>query len=157
MGKYDGIKLDKSRPFGIVYPPEWGHYDQDGFPFDADGSLCEHLLDDAARARLDKMLAHKEASAAAERARRDALMKAGIDPDEKPAAKGKKEPVNVSVIGNVDIDLKGWAKGEVNYPWFSVRQAAMKQFSRDVDNARALVEFLIDEGVVNAAEVKRAG
>lgn len=155
MGKYDHIKLDKSRSYGIVYPPERGHFDQDGLPFDNHGDLLEEFLTDADRARLDKMIAHKEASAAAERARRDALVKAGIDPDEKPEVK-KKEPVNVNVIGNVDIDLKAWARGEVNYPWFSVRQAAMKQYSRDVDNARTLVEFMIDEGLVSAEQAKRA-
>ena len=38
--------------------------------------------------------------------------------------------------------------------WVHVRKAIMARYSRDVDNAAAAKEFLVEQGVVNADEVK---
>src|SRR5262245_27077324 len=50
--------LHRSREFGTHCPPSNGaYYNQDGFDFDHEGNLCEHLLSKEQKAQLaDKLI-----------------------------------------------------------------------------------------------------
>jgi hypothetical protein len=120
------IKLDKKKAFGIVFPEEHGaHFDQNGLLFDQYGGLCDHLLKDEDRKRLEKMAHKKQADLAAERAKKAVYDKLGvsgesIEKELTPVAKHKPEPD--------DIDLVAWAHGAKVYPWAQVRHAAQIQY-----------------------------
>ena len=149
-GKYDAIRLDKSRAFGVVFPPENNaHYAQDGFHFDANGNLAEEWLKPADRAKLDSLIARRAADAAAEKARIESLKNAGLD-DKEIAVITQSRTTSEKPTDADGVDLKGWARGEINIPWFKVRKAFMEKYSRDVDNQAAAIDFLIDEGVITA-------
>jgi hypothetical protein len=154
-GKYAMIRLDKSRPHGVVFPPENGaHYAQEGLHFDVKGNLVEAMLTHADKSRLDMTIAKREAEAAADKARQDALKKAGLTDDEIAVANTSRIAAQTGKAGDGDVDVKAWARGDINVPWFKVRKAIMDQFARDVDNQAAAIEFLIEDGVISADQAR---
>lgn len=157
--KYASIMLDRSRPFGVVFPPENNaHYAQDGLHFTAEGELAEEWLSPDDRARLDKMIARKAADAAGEKARREALEKAGFGADEisaiaQAAAKTRATPEKSGADNGVD--LKAWGEGKINIAFFKVKQAIIDKYARNVENMQDALDFLIDEHVISEASARR--
>lgn len=73
-----------------------------------------------------------------------------------PVAKAKPEPAKPPAPA--EIDLAAWAKGDVKYPFYSVVKHVKDAYpdASDVDNKRAaLVDFLVDKGVVADSEAVR--
>jgi len=143
------ITLDKSRPFGVVFPPEGAHFYQDGFYFTHGGELVEDMLDDEAT----KKLKRREASAAAEKRRdeiyREELAKQGLDEGEISEAIAEQKATNAEVVEDPKaVDLVAWAKGQRKYVFGQVRKAFADQYGFAVADKRNGIEFLIDNGKI---------
>lgn len=134
-------KLDRTQPFGEVSPPqdtggEPAHYDQHGFLYDAGGNLIEQALTDDQKAKLKYLVAKAEADETARKARSEALRKAGFSDEEVAAeeeATEREEKLRKSKESNfriADIDLKGWALGQVNYPFDKVQAKIREKHGR---------------------------
>lgn len=153
--------LDRSKPFGIHTPP-WGnaHFEQGGFHFTVNGDICKETLDDEAIGRLKRKSALAEAEAAADKARRAALKKAGIDPDDPQiAAKAIDALANASAAdpGAGEIDLVAWAKAEKAYPFGKVRGALAEQHNFMATDTRAAIAFMVDNKLIDPDAVKVKG
>lgn len=149
----DSIKLDRDRDFAEVRPPGPCFFLQDGIYFDNDGNVVESELDDAGMARLDRLIKEREATEAADKARREKLIELGIDPDEsdlKPMANGS--PVVTSETRG--IDLVSWAKGEQKHKWPHVQQAFRTQHSKIVTSKDDALDFLVEKGLVSKDDIK---
>jgi hypothetical protein len=135
--------LDRNRPYGEVHGENTNgaFFDQDGFLFDNDGNLLEHLLDDAGRARLHGIKAKEEAQARAKEAYEASLRAAGLDPASQPTmdAEGEVAPAPAKV------DLHAWATGQAKYQFFAVKDAMKDQYGFSPTNRDAAIKFLIDE------------
>jgi hypothetical protein len=157
------LVLDKKKPHGIVTPPEHGaHYCQDGFYFGPNGNLVTHpnLLGEKARARLKRTIARKDAEAESRKAYLEALKKKGLTEDDvaEILSTGGAPTTAVSAASG-PIDLIGWGKGLVKYPFFSVKKAFMDEFHVDIANSDDGVIFLVKEGKIGqdkAMELKNA-
>lgn len=151
--------LDRSKPFGIHTPP-WdnAHFEQGGFHFDVAGNICKEKLDDAAIARLKRTTALAEAESAADKARRAALKKAGIDADDPQlATKALDALAKQADAGSDEIDLVAWAKAQVAYPFTKVRGALAEKHSFMATDTRAAIAFMVDEKLIDADDVKVKG
>lgn len=134
--------LDRNRPFGEVHGENTNgaFFDQDGFLFDYEGNLLEHLLDDAARARLHGMKAKEEAQIRAKEAYEASLRAAGLDPTTQPAMDSDDE-----APAPVKVDLHAWATGQAKYQFFAVKDAMKDQYGFSPTNRDASIKFLVDE------------
>jgi len=134
--------LDRNRPYGEVHGENTNgaFFDQDGFLFDYEGNLLEHLLDDAGRARLHSIKAKEEAQTRAKEAYESSLRAAGLDPTTQPAMdSGDDAPVPAKV------DLHAWATGQAKYQFFAVKDAMKDQYGFSPTNRDAAMKFLADE------------
>lgn len=136
-------RFDKSRPYGQISPPFKGAmFEQDGCYFS--GSY-------------EYMFGGPEAPKAAPAVK-----------EPRPAAKAKPaaptppgEPARSSeaarpVAKPSGVDLAAWAKGEANYPFFSIKKAVQAERPEIIlTNTRTIVDGLVAAGVVKAGEVKR--
>ena len=152
-------KLDRSRPFGIVTPPwENAHFEQGGFHFDVNGDVVKELITDELEARLQKDAARAKADQAAEKARKEALKKLGLDPNDPDLATKALDAVASGAAttgaGSDDVDLIAWAKAEKQYPFTKVRGALAAEHNFLATDARAAVAFLVDNGKIEADQVK---
>lgn len=156
--------LDRSKPHGIVTPPENGaNFAQDGLHFDQDGNLVEDMLTEADVARLQRKSVEAEANKAAETARRAFLADQGLDPDDPDlstklvavAIEQKKAADDPSSVAG-DVDLVAWATKTATYPWYKVAAAARAKHNFVATDARALVAFMIEEKLVAEDQVKVA-
>lgn len=157
-----GLKLptlDRSKPFGEHHPP-WNdaHFEQGGFHFDVDGKIVEDTLTPEAVAKLRKMKAIDEADAAADRARRAALKKAGIEADDPElttkaldalAAQADKAPEA--------IDLVAWATAKAAYPFSKVRGFLAEEHNFLATDTRSAIAFMVDQKMIDEADVKIKG
>lgn len=159
---YDLIRLDRSRHFAVVAPPENGaHFHQDDLYFDHSGRIATEWLSEKDKERIRRKIARAKAEQAADRARRDALKKAGLDPDQadEDALKGKATGSKAAPAVEPEkgdgstVDLKAWARGELKVSWFKVRQAFVAQHSKEVENKEDALIFLADQGLIGADEV----
>jgi hypothetical protein len=152
------IKLDKSRPFGVVFPEyEGAHFAQDGYHFDVEGRVVEALLTPELRKKMEAAQRVAEARAKADAAFTAALEEAGVDPAEVAPAKPARQPAR---DGNADgvtetVDLGKWLRGESKFQWFAVAGAIKQEYGRTVTNKADAVDFLVDEiGLVASGSVK---
>lgn len=153
--------LDRSKPFGVVTPPENGaHYAQDGLHFDAEGVLVDDMLSADDVRKIERRSIEARANAAAAEARAKFLADNGLSPDD-PNLSTKLVEVATEAQRSAqdqtdpkDVDILGWARGEKTYPWFKVSAAAREQFSFIATDAAALAAFLVNEGKINAEDIK---
>lgn len=162
--------LDQARPFGRVSPPLEvdgcelpAHYEQDGVLFDAHGHPCRK--EDAAKPApvvvttvetapvvetvviapveppVDESPRKKRAAARAANAK-------APSPEPIPAAP---PPANGIVNG---IDLAAWGRGQQEYLFAEVRKAVKKGYGAALDERRAVVDFLIEQRVITAAQAR---
>lgn len=159
--EFDLVRLDKNRDFDKVTPPEDGaHFHQDNLYFGHDGRLAQAWLKPADKERVRRKVARAKAEDAANKARREALKKAGIDPDAKdpdagqaPSRSAKPSAPAELEKDSATVDLLAWARGEAKVSWFKVRQAFVAQHAREVENKEDALIFLADQGLINADEV----
>ncbi len=126
-------------------------------------------MPDHTKKKLRMRLAQAAADAAADKARKKALADFDISPEELDAAMKPKPAPRAQVIGNVappapgettpaageKLDLIAWAKGEVKYPFFTVRKAFAEQYSYDGMQTREDgCNFLEDNGLLAPGEAK---
>jgi hypothetical protein len=151
------IKLDKSKPFAVVVPPENGaHFHQDGFYFDHHGALATEMLDDAGKERLRKLENRKKADAAAAEARKKFMAQSGLtDAD----LEGEDALTNVMQAATAEssggVDLVAWAKGEKQYPFFAIRKAAKDQYAYLGDTRDAIITWMVDNKKILESDVRR--
>lgn len=131
--------LDRSRPFGTVHPPDQGaHYEQDGYPFDAQGKIVEALLTEDQKKALEKK------------------------PPRPPAApKAPKEPRppnpgSASAGGGKDdeggVNLEQWLRDQDSANFKDVRLAVKERYSVWETSRAEVVIFLVNEQKLLAAE-----
>lgn len=151
--EFQDIRLDKGKPFGVVVPPDNdAHFAQDGFHFNAHGMLARSYLTEKTVELLRKKKASREAQAAARKAHDDALKNAGLDPEEYQVE--IKDRVVIHDATDPDsIDLLAWAMGQRKYLFSFVRAAAEKKLDYVPDTAKQLIEFMVDNGLINKADV----
>lgn len=138
-------KLDKSRPYGSIHPPFLGSmFEQDGCYFSGAGEFL-----------------FRSGQEPAARVQEEAGAPAPVPPaplvDPKPVV----APVVVTPAAKTEpvkegVDLAAWARGEANYPFFSVKKQAAGEYpDLDVSNTKTIVAGLVAAGVVAEADVKR--
>lgn len=164
--------LDQARPFGRVSPPLEvegcelpAHYEQDGMLFDAHGHPCrkedakkpapavvakveaepvvEPVVVDAVEPPVEASPRKKRAAA------RAAANGKAPSPEPIPAAP---PPANGVVNG---IDLAAWGRGQQEYLFAEVRKAVKKGYGAALDERRAVVDFLIEQRVITAAQARK--
>lgn len=151
--------LDKSKPHGIVTPPwEGAHYEQNGFHFDAAGDIVKELITPDLTKRLENAAARATAEKAADAARKAAFKKIGLDPDDPDlAVKAVEAAAAAGTGGGGDLDLVAWAKGEKAYPFAKVRGALLEQKDFVATDMRAAIAFMVDNSMIDQADVKVRG
>jgi hypothetical protein len=148
-------KLDKSKDYGDVFPPENGaHYMQGSFYYDQHGDIVTHsaLFDEAAALKLKRLESLEKANEAAAEARRKALEADGLSAEEIDAA--QEESDKDEGEGEKKLDLKAWLRGEkMIFP--HVQKAIQDQHGYNAINKKQAVEFLVGElGLVDPAQVR---
>jgi len=151
--------LDKTKPFGVVTPPwEGAHYEQNGFHFDASGEIVKELVTPELTKRLENAAARATAEKAADAARKAAFKKLGLDPDDPDlAVKAVEAAAAAGTGGGGDVDLVAWAKGEKAYPFAKVRGALLEQKDFVATDMRAAIAFMVDNSMIDQADVKVRG
>jgi hypothetical protein len=144
-------KLDRSKDIGTVTPPYKGAvFYQDGYYFDAGGSLCKHMIDPA-QEKAKKAGANKKAKKASQ-------TKAPVQtpPSMEPEVPIPSDPVPTGdpLADPGDVDLTAWALQQEQYPWFSVRKAIRDRYSRQVSNKAGAIDLLIERDVVTSAQIE---
>jgi hypothetical protein len=152
-------KLDRDRPYATVHPALGNaHFHQDGLYFDHIGRLVteDTVCPESGKkielfgADAQKKLKRLAALEVANQAKRDALIAAGINPDDEDleAAEGDESQVE-------KFDFVGWLRGERKVQWFVVKQALKDEFGRNVQNQKEAVAFLVvDQGLLDPDQVK---
>lgn len=138
-------RFDKTRSFGSIHPPVDGAmFEQDGCYFSGAGEFLRRIGQEPA-ARVQE-----EAGAPAP------------VPPAPPEAPKVEAPVVVAPAAKTNdatkdgVDLAAWARGEANYPFFSVKKQAAGEYpDLDVSNTKTIVAGLVAAGVVAEADVKR--
>ena len=151
----DLIKLDKSKTYGTVFPPENNaHFFQDGFYFTASGDLVREMLDEAATKKLARRTARVAADRRKEELYRQELAAQGLDETEvaEAIAEAKAEDAPIEADPKA-IDLVAWARGQKKYVFGQVRKAFKDQYAIDVPDKKTGIEVLVDEGKVGEDEV----
>lgn len=130
--------LDRSRAFGTVHPPEDGlHYEQGGFYFDADGVHVPRAGDPKTAPRPTTVPKAAPAQSADD----------AYDEESERATDAVTAP---------EVNLTAWALGTEKYVFGKVMKAFRDRFSTNITNEIDGLTFLIDEGVVTAAQVAEA-
>lgn len=169
----DMVRLDRSKPFGVVFPPtdEGTHFEQDGINFGASGELVGKLeeMPDATKRKLRARLAQAAGDKAANEARAKAMREFGVSADEIDAALKPKPTPRQQTVGNLPqtpaetttpeagekMDLVAWAKGEQNYQFFKVKkQFGLQHNYEGMQTREDGVNWLIDNGLLDEAEAK---
>lgn len=130
----DDPRLDRARPFGTIHPAYNGaQFEQDGCFFDGSG---QYLF---------------RAGEAAQKP--NAGQAAGAQAPASPMSETKEgEEAN----DDPQDQLKAWARGEVNIPFFNVKKlAASVAPGIDMKNAKAVLAGLIKAGVIAPEDAKR--
>jgi hypothetical protein len=149
-------KLDKSKDYGDVFPPENGaHYMQGSFYYDQHGDIVTHpaLFDEAAAVKLKRLESLEKANEAAADARRKALEADGLSAAEIDAAQDESDK-DADKGADKKLDLRAWLRGEkMIFP--HVQKAIQDQHGYNAINKRQAVEFLVGElGLVDPSDVK---
>lgn len=142
--------LDRNRGFGTIHGDnEHGaHFEQDGFFFDATGTLIEGAMDERQRAKLQQLQAQDEAMERAREAFRQVM------PDASPELVNKiitAENLNVKEAGDDEIDLAAWALGTKNYLFTKVAKRIREDYDQSPVNKKQALEILAEHGVIAAA------
>lgn len=114
------VIFDRSKPFGHIFGDFQGSraaFEQGGYYFDAAGELVEDLLTAAQREEIAKA-------------------KKPINP---------KAPKAVDGVDVDDLNLTAWVKGEIDYPFPAVREAAKRRYSVLFNGPADLAEYLAME------------
>ena len=169
--------LDQARPFGKVSPPldldgceMPAHYEQDGVLFDAHGHPCrkedekkpapavvavaaEKMVGNAPTVTEPVVIAPVEppveASPRQKRAAARAANAKAPSPEPIPAAP---PPSNGVVDG---VDLAAWGRGQQEYLFAEVRKAVKKGYGAQLAERRGVVDFLIEQRVITAAQARK--
>jgi hypothetical protein len=150
------VKLDKSKPYGVVVPPENGaHFHQEGFYFTHHGDLAKDMLDDTAKERLRKLENRKKADAAAAEARKKFLEQSGLSDADLEGEDALTTVMHAATVDSGAVDLIGWAKGEKQYPFFAVRRAVKEQYAYAGDTKDSILTWMVDNKKVPETDVKR--
>lgn len=164
--------LDQARPFGKVSPPldldgceMPAHYEQDGVLFDAHGHPCrkedEKKPAPAVVAKVEAapvvetvVIAPVEPPVEASPRQKRAAARAAANtkapsPEPIPAAP---PPSNGVVDG---VDLAAWGRGQQEYLFAEVRKAVKKGYGVQLAERRGVVDFLIEQRVITAAQARK--
>lgn len=207
MRETEGMKLDRSRPFGKIAPPmvveeadAVAHYEQDGALFDAfdakiiaksetprhaatvtattdDSGEGEPISVEALLAQAetmpyqrlvknakvilgDKCPTGKKAIIADLEAAHEAYAARKAKAAERTAAVAAPPAVTPSPVAapagsKTGIDLAAWGRGQKDYLFGEVQKAVRTQYHAQLSERRAVVEFLIEQKVITAAEARR--
>ena len=149
------ITLDRNRPYGTIHGEETGgaFYAQDGFHFDIEGNLLEHLMDAGAKDALAKRLAVEHAKRKAEEAYKQAMADANMAEPEPPAAPAPPKPgIIAATPGAPDddeeapkFDFRGWYLGQNKVGWFEVSKALKAEMGFSANSKASAAEFLSTE------------
>lgn len=159
------IRLDKNRDHGRVFPPENGaHFEQDGMYFDVNGQLAAEYVDANLMTRLERLRIRRVADQEAEKARREALARLGVDMDAPEfAGLTTDQAEDIAVKEGKGDDPKGgigqnelvaWAKGQKLYSLQTLRKAAEEVWSREVTSKKDLLDFMLDNDFVAPEDAK---
>jgi len=150
------ITLDRNREYGTVHGEDTGgaFYAQDGFHFDIEGNLLEHLMDKGAVTRLEKRLAVENATRKAEEAYKLAMAEAG-QAEPEPVKVAPAKPGRIAVTPGEDeppaaedvekFDFRGWYLGQNKVGWFEVSKALKTEMGYSANSKAAAAEFLSNE------------
>jgi hypothetical protein len=146
------MAFDRSKPYGQVFGDSQGaSFEQGGLLYDGTGQvLTSHPT----------YTAETVERALAEKSKR----KRPTPTADEPAPINAEDPADTTskktVIGKLpepdehgDLNLRLWAIGEQKSQWFKVRAAIKARYSKEVATADQARDFLMDEGVVTAAEL----
>lgn len=150
------ITLDKSKPHGVVFPPENNaHFEQDGFYFTHQGDLVHDMLDEAATKRLKRRQAFARAEAARIAALRSALESEGLDGKEIDEVMKEAETSGAAAISkaSAQVDLIAWAKGQQKYVFGQIRKAFQDQHAKIIADKRDALEWLVDNGQIKEDDI----
>lgn len=165
------LKMDKSRPFATVHGDREANdthvrvsFFQDGLPFDAAGNLVLSVIEndqkllDLARRKSSKFKSNaqpqEETSVVSAPPPPQLLADESYDDVDSEGAEAQ-DPDDVSQ-GDIDaINLTEWAKGNIKYSWFKVRDAFRQRYSINVSSANDAIDFLLSEGVVSEGDLRR--
>ena len=142
--------LDRSRDFGTIHGEnEHGaHFDQDGFFFDATGTLIEGAMDAKQREKLEAL---QEQDRALEQAREAFL---NVMPNADPEMVKKlitADNLKVGVSEDEEIDFVAWVNGSKKYIFSKVTAEIRKRFDQSPVNRKQALEILAEHGVITAA------
>jgi hypothetical protein len=133
--------LDRSRPHGTVHPPyEGSHFEQDGFPFDAQGQIVESLLTDAQKAALAKKPAAPKPPKPETQTQ-----------DVKTSTNGSGKPPGGGTSGDkadaddFGVNLEQWLRDPESANFKDVRQAVKDRYSVWMTAKADVVVFLVNE------------
>jgi hypothetical protein len=140
--------LDRSRPYGTVHGEETdgAFFEQDGYLFDNEGLLLEHLLSSDQKKSLELAKAKRHAAAMAQEAYEAAMKDAGmtdVPPGAPPVIVSENAPPPVPEPGD-KVDLDGWMRGTHKYQFFAVTKAMREQFGFAASDKSSVVKFLQD-------------
>lgn len=133
-------------------------YEQDGFSFEADGTIIEECLDDVARKKAQKMEAERGAERAAALAKAQYMADHGYAPlVSQPIPGPVQRPdmtyeVEAEHTKNANLfDLARWARGEGEMAhWFTIKAAMKSQYDFEPKNKKEAVDYLIRARVILA-------
>lgn len=142
--------LDRSRDFGTIHgESEYGaFFEQDGFFFDATGTLIEGAMDSKQREKLEQM---QEQEHALEQAREAFL---AVMPSASPELVKKlitADNLKVADAGEEDIDLVAWGTNQKNYLFSKVAAKIRREFDQSPVNKKQALEILAEHGLITAA------
>lgn len=151
---FSKIRLDKSKDFGVVFPPLNGaHFQQGDLHFDHAGNLVtdEFFFGPEVRERVTKKLRVKALEDETAEYMRKRAQELGLEyTDERAETLGDDEDDVASAF-----DIVGWMKGDVKARFDEVREASFKQYGYKPASALALSVFMVDEGKIQQADIKR--
>lgn len=173
--------LDQGRPFGKVSPPleidgcEPAHYEQDGILFDAHGHPCRaedakkpvpavvtamttELAGNAATVTVTEtgpvVIAPVQPPAdASPRQKRAAARAAANAKAPAPESIPAPPPPADGVVNGVD--LGAWGRGQKEYLFAEVRKAVKKGYGAHLSERRDVVDFLIEQRIIPAAQARK--
>lgn len=155
------LKLDKSRSYGEVHPPENGAcYEQDGFLFDNFGIALVSRMTDEQKERIRIRNARAAAEKKANEARSKALAEAGVEDEEAVVRKKTRgpnkapSPAAPKMDEEEGPDLVRWAKGEINIPFDKVQTAIRAKHGKNVTSLANAIEFVGEENEIPAEKLR---
>jgi hypothetical protein len=140
------LRLDRSRDYATVHGETEVpiHAFQDGLPFGPDGELVESALSDEQKAIVERKLARIRAS-------KPKVKDAGSEPN--PAGPPGAGQSNAPGINDA-INFESWLRGLERHTPQALFAEARARWSRSFSNLTDLVEFLVyDQKVIAADEV----